>query len=182
MKRTTSIIFLFSLLYSCVDRKNQSSPTHTEITYSNACCCNTIFSAGSGSIFIPSMFTPNADGINDSFRPIGNSNTKYIYDVKITDAYNNLLYTIDTCFGTINSTSWNGYINANTRHRGIIQVSCKVLDLSNIVSVISAQSCSFVCDIPSNVLTNLPNCKFESMYDPVSGSTPYASGETDCFY
>jgi gliding motility-associated-like protein len=182
MKYLIYLLAIFSLISSCKDKKKDVPSTSNTPTYTNACCCNAIFASGDAKVFIPSMFTPNGDNLNDLFKPIGNSNTKYIYNVLISDVNGEQIYQIDTSFGINNSRSWDGYINTTTKHRGIINVSCQVKDINNNISSITAQSCSFFCDVPSSIINYLPNCKFEDMYDPMTGTTPYITKESSCFY
>ena len=183
MKNLIFIIFASIFFVACKNKKdNKVSVNASQPSYTNACCCSAFFNVGSGKVFVLSIFTPNADGINDIFRLIGNANITLIYDVKISDNSFNLLHVIDTCFGIANAQSWNGYINATDRHRGIINITCKVEDVNNVVSTFTAQSCSFVCDtvLASSVIANLPNCVLEASFDPVNFTAPFASGETTC--
>lgn len=182
MKATTLVLLTILMFASCGDRTKKNIPVNAGAVYTNACCCNPTVAAGAGLVFIPSMFTPNGDGLNDMLRPLGNVNIKFIYDVKISDAGNNLLYTIDTSFGIANAGSWNGYINAVSIHKGILNIDCKVIDVNNVLTNITAQSCAYICDSVSNAaVPNILNCKFETMLDPQTFGTPYGSGESFCY-
>lgn len=57
----------------------------TNNIYKDACCCETIINVGNGKIYVPSLITPNFDGINDVFVIIGDTNINLIFDIKIND-------------------------------------------------------------------------------------------------
>lgn len=181
MKISGYLLVTLLLIASCVDKKKDQAPLVTDPVYTNACCCDPTYPAGSGLVFIPTMFTPNGDGVNDLLHLLGNQQIKYIYDVEIRNATNALLYTIDTAFGNAAPGNWNGIINGVVFHKGVLNIQCKAIDNNNTITQISAQSCAYSCDSVSNAaLPNILNCKFESMVDPGTLGTPYASGESFC--
>ncbi|MBK7691342.1 MAG: hypothetical protein IPK62_02810 [Bacteroidetes bacterium] len=178
---TNKIYFLFFMMigiFSCKGKK-EDLPQNVGPNYANACCCDASFSAGNGVVFIPSIFTPNSDGLNDYFSPLGNTNIAFIVDVKISDLNNNVIYAIDTAYGILNHGKWNGMNINQTLYKGVFNLSCKAIDNNNVITNLTAQSCSFICDDPNAIIQNT-NCKFASMFDFITGNAPYASGE-NCF-
>ena len=74
-------------------------------------------------VFVPTAFSPNADGVNDVIRPF--IKTDYVtlesYDFKIFNRWGNLVFT-----STNPSESWDGYLNSKLCESGMYVWTLKV--------------------------------------------------------
>lgn len=178
MKIILALLLTTFLQTACTNKKSKS----TTNKYKDACCCEAIINVGSGKIYVPSLITPNFDGVNDAFVIIGDTNINLIFDINIKDYNNNLIASIDTFTGYTVTKNWNCSISPTQIYKGIFTISGKILDKNNIIHNFNAKSCSFTCDVSiSNVIPNFLNCKLPSMLDYNTFTTPYNSGETSCF-
>jgi hypothetical protein len=114
--------------------------------YYNTCMTTAYYKAGAGTIFIPTSFSANGDGLNDHFDIMADSNIKCVTNVYIRNKAGDVLFALDTIFGPSKNGSWDGLINnTGTMHLGYCTVACTVLDKNNITSYIKANTCSFDC-------------------------------------
>ena len=61
-------------------------------------------------VYLPTAFTPNADGINDVFKPYSAKSIKSIRAFKVFDRWGELLYDNDTInANNLEAAGWNGY-------------------------------------------------------------------------
>jgi gliding motility-associated-like protein len=61
-------------------------------------------------LYVPNAFTPNEDGLNDVFLPVGNDVDPDNYELTIFDRWGNLIFK-STSWGT----GWNGIVNNGTK-------------------------------------------------------------------
>jgi CHU_C Type IX secretion signal domain len=174
---STTLLFTI-LLFACGPTnisKQVAGPS-----YANACCCNTMFSAGIGSIFVPSAFTPNGDGINDVLMLQKYGAVKYIVNTQIKDSLNNLIFTIDSAYNGTAYKTWNGLSNG-TVYNGVLNITCTVIDSANVATNISANSCSYVCNSSNaNAIVNKLNCKLSDQKIPFADSITFITKDP-CF-
>jgi gliding motility-associated-like protein len=159
---------------------NACGPKKTEDIYANACSGTGIFSLGTASIFIPTLFSPNGDGVNDVLAIFGNADTKYVTNLVISDRNNNVITTLDTVWGaTISNKSWDGMI-AGGKYSGLFNITCKLTNKNNISSSVTATSCVYTCDGNAVPITNKANCKMPDMFNPITG-VPSLKTKESCF-
>lgn len=73
--------------------------------------------------FVPNSFTPNGDGINDEFLPLGNAIQLESYDLQIFDRWGQLM------FQSLNpATGWDGTISGNPMPAGVYVYRAIVVD------------------------------------------------------
>jgi hypothetical protein len=172
------LVLPFIFYISCGQSSTTTNTNQLITNYTNACCCNTIFNVGIGKIFIPSMFTPNSDGLNDQFRIYGDSNIKFIVDVTISNS-TTFTSTFDTIYGGQTNNSWSGMLNNNIIFEGNFNCSFKVIDKANSIINFSGSSASFIKTTHAfNFISNYANCKFEDQLDFATFSLPYLTNET----
>jgi gliding motility-associated-like protein len=175
------ILFVTLFINACCTKP---SPVILSIKtqYSDACSGMATYGVGNGIVFVPSIFTPDGDGINDLFTPRGNANISTIYDVFIKDRNGNIITTLDTSKGGLNNKSWNGKLSNGVLHSGVFTVSLKVKDNSGTITQLNnALGCVFSCTTTSSsVIPNKTNCVFDAMLDLVTFQLLYPSQES-CF-
>lgn len=154
----------------------------------NECCINgfTLDSLGGGRIYIPSAFTPDADGLNDLFRVIVDTGIQRIDTLRIKS-----LASGDTIFTAVNianaeaaTTGWDGSERGLTEPQ---QFAYDVWLTANDGSRIGRTG--FACSIPCRTPTGLPrpvnldDCRFGDQVDAAGFfDDAVATGELlDCF-
>lgn len=178
MKKLIPFLTISIILFSCKPNNTNPNPNPITLSYPNACCCNTIFNIGAGKIYIPSMFTPNNDGINDAFRIIGDSNIKYITNVIIINSLNIGIANIDTMFSLNTTKNWSGKLIDNLTYEGNFSCTFNVVDKTNANYSFTGNSASYIKTTHANTLiSNYANCKFEDQFDNASFTTPYLTNE-----
>lgn len=136
-------------------------------------------------MFVPNVFTPNGDGINDYFAP---SINEYVYEF---DAY--LIYTPvgDTVIfasvgydvNNIQNTAWNGLNKDGTPYRGLFKYAITAItpNTSQLMRV-EGYACCIVCGPDAAIFQTKPGCFF-----PVQAgsggklNTTASNQESDCF-
>ncbi len=147
-------------------------------TYKNTCKTSNFISVGVGKVFVPNIFTPNNDNMNDAFGIIPAMKIKAIVNVKIKKNNGNLISTIDTMFGATiaaNNKSWLN--NATIPHAGDFQAEFTAIDSNNTSTTQIANSSSYNCNNKVITLTNLAKCQAASSYDPVTGLVIFPSND-----
>jgi hypothetical protein len=167
--------YLFQILLFGVSLICLSSCGNNTITYTNACCCNTVFPVGTGAVFVPNIFTPNFDATNDAFDIAYSPNIKAIYDVNIKKQNGNLIIHLDTMHSTNMHLKWMN--NSGTPHEGNFTVDFKVSDTNNNISNLTANSCSYNCKSNTVNLPNKSQCKTASQWNPVTGVASFPNAD-----
>jgi hypothetical protein len=139
-------------------------------------------------VYVPNVFTPNGDGINDKFAPLltdqldhfenlvirkedANGNRILLYQTEIIDANN------------IKEKSWDGRDQNYNLHKGIFSYIVICVTKSGKVFGVQSTACSVICDDEaSTIFKNKLGCFFSSQ----SNSNGHliktiSSRELDCF-
>jgi hypothetical protein len=170
---STTLLFTILLFSNCC-RKNET----INYPFANACCCGTGFEAGIANLFIPNIFTPNNDNLNDALSISIGNNIKYVVNVTIKDVNNNLLASIDSSYNGVDRKNWNGYSNGNVYY-GLVTINCTVVDMANTSTNITATSCSLNSSVANfKTIIKPQNCIFEDQWSP--GGTILVSTKEPC--
>ena len=165
-----SLGFLFS---TCEDDKNTSLPLI-------GCCNNDPLTASFGNafLFLPNIFTPNNDGVNDRFYPIGDSINE-ILDFEIKDLLGITVYHRSHIQANDPGSGWDGYVRGKVQ-KGLYSFTIKADAQNGYFKVFSGQVCNFPCGYPEKETISSENCfsqlKWECLSGPWICELPY-----DCF-
>ncbi len=143
MYRLFTLLILTSLLVSCTKRNVKVN------------CCGadpffTVFSGGQA--LVPNVFTPNGDGVNDTFGPILEGVVSY--DMTIVNTKDKVLYS------TSSSGRWDGKVDGAV-FSGIVgwKIELRTDDVE--IINITGQVCSFE-DTDGTCPNSADNCTFEN--------------------
>ena len=148
------------------------------------CCSNPAIdeNVGNGHIYVPNIFTPNADGINDNFTVFGDFNILIIREMKIKNQNGELVFKATDINPNVPSEGWDG-TSFGLRFQGIFSFSIKVETSDGTVKTLEGNVCNYPCGEADNLQVGHPNdCQFPSqvfsgLYDPTLPSFE----NFDCF-
>ncbi len=185
-KAAISFVFLLSIL-TFVATSVPDEPLAPSTSDSLDDCCvfgPTVANVGNGKIFIPSIFTPDGNGMNDYFQISADSNILRIDTFLVATFYG------DTIFRKYNITEMtpeNGFdgMVLDTVFAVKYIYTVVITSKDSIKRAFNGYVCSVPCDGPLGIPRpeNIGNCGFSTQYDPVNGYNPGTnSGEAlDCF-
>ena len=80
INHSLKFLFLISLFFIACEDETPFVPAPEEVSIFASCCSTNAIEAqiGTGNIYVPNVFTPNDDGINDRFMILGNSEISII--------------------------------------------------------------------------------------------------------
>jgi hypothetical protein len=151
-------------------------------------CCQfvpTETDLGNGKIFIPTIFTPDGNGINDYFQVVADANILRLDTFMVIDQGTN-----DTVFYAINITDIipeNGFDGVQNdtivaaQYRYLVWVTSEDMQSGVYSGLICSVPCVEPLDVPSPL--GLGSCAFASQHNFIDGYDPAADSgeELDCF-
>lgn len=171
-------IQLLSFMILSINACSQDTINVAKTALEYESCCgidpyeyNVEFPDGSMSyIYVPNVFTPNGDGINDLFSPVFNDQIDHFENLLIRkeDAKGDriLLYQTDIIDATnIKEKSWNGRDQNNKFHKGVFNYTVNCVTKSGKVFGIQSQACSVICGDDASVFKDNNACFFSSQSD-----------------
>jgi len=177
-KISFQLILLIIAIFSCRSGGDQEA---VENIYEN--CCGTApieLDFDPGKVYVPNIFTPNGDGINDIFYVHSDGGIEMIEEFRITDAEGNKVYEAFSIFPSNVAFSWLPYENSNITHKGVFNYYVKVRNLEGDVFEFNGSVCSFVCD-ELNPFDNFDNCGFAVQHSGVGTFDQFLPNmEEDC--
>jgi gliding motility-associated-like protein len=173
MKHLSLLVVFTVFIAAC--KKNSDD---TDKVYTLPTECNHMISVrDSLDFYLPNAFTPNGDGRNDVYRLFGFLDQSYAHFRMSISRLNG-----QQVFETTNMTAgWNGKdFNGNIPTDYLYKVNIKGTSPSTLL----IDSCTYVymfsdtC-VPQGIV-DLTTLRFEDMFDPATGATPYLTGENIC--
>ncbi len=145
-----------------------------ELDSTTLSCCASVpvnFTIDSSSIFIPSAFTPDGDGINDVFRPILDSNIIRLdlLEIRSNEDFSTV-YQADSITDFVNFAGWDGMVG-DSIPAASFSYSVLVTFSDNVIRGFSGTICSLPCVGVNGqpVPELLDSCAFSTQFDPVAG-------------
>lgn len=88
-------------------------------------------------IYVPNIFSPNGDGVNDYFRPVVNGSIATLREFYIYDRWGNQVHTADNQLAIENWLGWDGKINGKDAITGVYVYIGTFIALDNLPEMIS---------------------------------------------
>jgi gliding motility-associated-like protein len=112
-------------------------------------CCGAepvLINIGDTKVFVPNVFTPNGDGINDVFKPFYNPNKIKIEQISITNAEGKFVWKTEVFNPELSYTAWNGQVSKDSTYTGLFNYTVIFSDKAGVSKVVGGSACSAVCN------------------------------------
>jgi len=143
---------------------------------------------GAGRVYVPNIFTPNEDGINDQIGVFANYSIETIESFVIKDKNGKIYFTAEDAQPNDFNYFWKGKDADGKSLAGIFEFELIVLSTDNERATFTGEFCSCDCGREgsncsfSKIGDNLLNCKFGSQHNGEGSFDKFlATGENDCF-
>lgn len=160
-----SILLSFS---SCKDKDDDNNPANPI----EGCCGNPVLEVelGAARLYIPNMFTPNNDGINDIFYPFANAEVEEIETFRI---YENgkVVYAFPNFPPNNPIFGWDGKVDGTIK-QGVYDYEVTLITTIGESATYFGKVCNYQCTDGIFPVDQAPNCGFgvqhngEGEFDP----------------
>ena len=167
---THTLLLLTTLTFFATSRDEDIAPED----YLSGCCLTEPIelNVGSGSFYVPTMFTPDGNGINDLFQISADSNILQIDTFTIFNQFTgDIVFEERDITEIIPENGFDGIV-ADTVAATQYSYYLVITSTDNVTVRVSGLICSLPCEEPLNVPRpdNLGDCAFPIQYDEVSGA------------
>jgi len=139
---------------------------------------------GKGNTYVPNVFTPNGDGINDFFRPFVSEGLEAQAFTIYSAVGDTVLYSRSYFNNTDIKTNlgWDGLRKDGTAYKGIFKYGVAIYAENNIREEITGEACCVRCDPSASILKTKDGC-FYPVQAGKNGNLDKATSiaEKDCF-
>ena len=170
MKKAFPLLLISSmfLIFSGCPEEEPEPPMEPEDIYEGCCSTDPVTAqVGQGNLYIPNVFTPNSDGINDIFPVNYDSNIVSIADFQILNREDSVIFQLAT--QNPNAIVWDGNMENGEGYNGLFTYRMNVADQNGTQMVVTGKSCAFRCDTTSTVIEEHSACRFPDQHDGHGG-------------
>lgn len=150
--KTTLWLFVALIIIAC----------QKDDKFFNTGCCLTEAVAdwsGNSRFYLPNIFTPNGDGVNDYFYVLADSSLKVVL-FEIRGKKDKVVYQAQDILANDYSKGWDGKVNGNVV-KGLYSVTLVVEAFDGTRKEYESRVCNFPCGQADEV-TSLLNCLYQS--------------------
>jgi hypothetical protein len=184
---TFILLTLFFLQNSC----NKKVEPKLDSTIYQGCCGKkpVNFTVGKANIYVPNVFTPNGDKINDLFYPVVNNQVAEVQGFTIWSANSDtIIFSRPTInYNEIDSYGWDGYRRnaigqAVSNYVGLFNYDMRIVTYEGLVMFVTGEACVIRCGINASVFKTKEGCYYPSQSNP-NGTLDLTkkSNENNCF-
>ena len=177
MKSYLLLCAVLLFLVSCGRDPDPSDPF-------DSCCDNPAIDTviGNSNVYIPNIFTPDNDGINDVFVVFGDS-LRQISSVVITSESGDIQYSSGAFLPNDASTGWDGSVGGETEE-GVYDYTIILVAENGQIAVLEGKVCNHPCDDDGKGprVNSLSKCQFPTqVIDGRFVSTIPSFQSNECF-
>lgn len=148
------------------------------------CCDEPAINAtvGNGHLYVPNVFTPNGDQINDFVWVSGDSNILEIKSFQVKDKEGRTVYQVLHGAPNENSIGWNGIVNGKYEE-GVYTIVLQAVAGDGTIATLEGKVCNFRCkDDGTEEPISAEGCQFPSQVSDGSFEPLIPNGEpSGCF-
>jgi len=167
-------ITLLSISLSCHDEKKEAPQD---------CCGNPAIEAsfGNGHVYVPNIFTPNGDGINDILLVFGDS-VNLISSFQISNEDGDLVFYTQNFNPNDQLFGWNGEVNGEVIE-GVYDILLLAMAKDGTVKELEGKVCNYPCSVqPLPEISTPDQCQFPAQsWNGHFGPTLPSGENFDCF-
>jgi CHU_C Type IX secretion signal domain len=186
MKNTHFLLFLLCSFVVVTSDCSQEPPVAPQSKIYESCCGSEAVEKtfGDAYIFVPNVFTPNGDGINDYFVPSRNENVDYFDAYLIyTDVGDTLLFDrVGFDFSNIPTMAWDGNREDGTPYIGAFKYEFVVFKKDGTLFTVKGSACRIECGSDASVFKGRSGCFYPAQVNAdgyLDSAIP--NKESDCF-
>lgn len=165
--RTLAKIIALSGLFSTPSCSAQARPEPIAEAYKSCCGAQPVeFSFEDKRVYVPNVFTPNADKVNDYFVPYVNETISDVWGFAIYSAEGDtLLYLKEHFFPNpekVHEHGWDGLRPDGTAYKGLFRYRMRVDDKVARKYIVEGFACAIVCGEDAQVFQSKEGCFYPS--------------------
>ncbi|MGB4848209.1 MAG: gliding motility-associated C-terminal domain-containing protein [Saprospiraceae bacterium] len=159
------------------------SCNHDKVSVLEGCCGNPALdeAIGNGHIYLPNIFTPNGDNINDLMTVYGDS-ILLIINMQIKNSDGRKVFETSNIIPGISQSSWDGYVDGVVK-KGLYTVSLEIEAEDGTIGNFESKVCNFPCgDTDMTEKISGTGCQFPAQNDDGHYNSNLNSYEqSDCY-
>lgn len=163
MKTVIYVVLSFVGLQSCVAQSDPKVALPKE--YESCCGVQPVdFKLSNGSIYMPNVFTPNKDGINDLFHPFISAEIAEIQSFTILSAIGDtVIFSRPTIsYDRLQEFGWNGQRKDGSLYQGRFKYGMRVVSKDIKIRLLEGEACSVLCQPGTAELKTKRGCFYPS--------------------
>ena len=172
-----------TLFYACKD-DDMSDDGEVANVYEKCCETPAIdVSIGQGNVYIPNIFTPNGDGINDAFLIHADQNIEQIESFLVTSQDGSTVFERLNVMPNEFASSW--LPSESEAPNGVYSYVARIKSTDDVTETLNSTVCVYRCktETDSILLQNIPNCHFSTQNNGQGELDPLAPSleDPECF-
>lgn len=185
MNKISKIHFLLSVIFCMYLQSCTAQETITSSDYEACCGSKSVErTIGKGNTYVPNVFTPNGDGINDYFRPFLSEGLEAQGFTIYSAVGDTILFTRSYFNNTDIKTNlgWDGFRKDGTPYKGIFKYGIAIYAENNIREEITGEACCVRCEPSATILKTKDGCFYPIQANSKGQLNKTISiSEKDCF-
>ncbi|MEO6284937.1 MAG: hypothetical protein ABIN80_15485 [Dyadobacter sp.] len=184
--KNTLTLFILLIISTAQTCSSQDQPKPISQEYEPCCGTQPVeFSYEKKRIYVPNVFTPNKDGVNDYFLPFVNDIVTDVWGFTVYSAIGDTILYQRPYFNSkmaVQDYGWDGLRPDGSRYKGLFKYKMRVDDIEARKHIVEGQACAIICGNKSEVFKTKAGC-----YYPVQAGNDgtvdksIAAAEKDCF-